>query len=148
MHTYTQILYQIIFHTLNNEKTLIKEHREELFFYIAKVIYNKKSNAYRIGGIEDHIHIITRIHPSIALSNLVKDIKLSSSYMIRKNMLFPNFRGWQHGFAAFTYSEKALPNLIEYVDNQEQHHLSINARDEIIGLLHENNVNFEERFLF
>jgi len=148
MQTYTQILYQVTFHTRNNEKTLLSEKREELYSYIAKVISNKNCHAYRIGGIEDHIHIILRLHPNIALSKLIKDIKMSSSSMIKRNNIFPNFYGWQKGFGAFTYSEDALLNLIKYVDKQEEHHKNESSKEELIKTLQSHNVDFNEKYLF
>lgn len=97
MSTYTQILYQIVFSTKNRERTLIKSNRDELFKYIVGICENKNCHLYRINGVEDHLHIITHIHPSLSLSSLVKDIKLASSEYIKKNNLFPQFSGWQSG---------------------------------------------------
>ncbi|MBO6571590.1 MAG: transposase [Balneola sp.] len=77
---------------------------------------------YQINGVEDHIHILTHIHPSVALSQLVKDIKLASSFYIKENKLFFGFHGWQEGYGAFTYSLKEKERLINYVKNQEEHH--------------------------
>ena len=148
MYTYTQTLYQVTFHTKFNENTLLKHKQNELYSYLATVISNKKCHAFRIGGVEDHIHIIMRLHPSVALSDLVKDIKLSSSSMIRKKSLFPDFSGWQVGYAAFTYSEDALPDLIDYVINQEKHHQKTNTKEELIRLLKIRNVDFDEKNLF
>lgn len=147
MYTYTQSLYQITFHTKLNQKTLIKQKRNALYSYMAKVISNKNCHAFRIGGIENHIHIILRLNPSVALSDLIKDIKLSSSSMIRKTKLFPLFNGWQHGYAAFTYSEDALANLIEYVDNQEIHHHKMTPQEELIIMLKRRKIDFDENNL-
>ncbi|MDA3906184.1 MAG: transposase, partial [Bacteroidales bacterium] len=79
MSTYTQILYQIVFTTKNNEMTMIESGQEKLFKYIVGIVKNKKCHLYRIGGVADHIHIITHIHPTVAVANLVKDIKLGAS---------------------------------------------------------------------
>lgn len=84
MSTYTQSLYQIVFSTKNRNRTLTKDNREELFRYIWGILKNQKCHLYRIGGVEDHIRIITHIHPSIAVSTLVKDLKLASSDYIKK----------------------------------------------------------------
>lgn len=88
MSTYTQILYQIVFSTKNREKTLTKENRPDLYKDIWGVLKNKKCHLYQIGGIEDHLHIITSIHPSIALATLVKDIKLGSTSFIKEKKYF------------------------------------------------------------
>ena len=84
MSTYTQILYQIVFGTKNKEQTLTKNNRDELFKYIWGILKNNKCHLYRINGVEDHIHIFTHLHPTIALSALVKDIKVSSSLYIKE----------------------------------------------------------------
>src|SRR5687768_3621970 len=119
MSTYTQILYQIVFSTRQREPTLLKEKRPELFKYICGILRNNNCHLYRINGLEDHLHILTHLHPTVALSDLVKDIKLAS---LEKNKItgwFKNFNGWQDGYGAFTYSIKEKDKLIEYVRNQE-----------------------------
>lgn len=120
--TYTQIIYQIVFSTKNRERTLHKDNRDDLYIYIWGLLKNKNCHLYRIGGVEDHIHILTHIHPSVSLASVVKDIKLASSKYIKENNVFNNFNGWQEGYGAFTYSIKEKDNLIEYIKNQEQHH--------------------------
>lgn len=94
MKTYTQILYQIVFSTKERKPILLKENRRELFKYIYGIVENKKCHVYRIGGVEDHLHIVTHLHPSVALASLVKDIKVSSSIFIKEKELFAGFTGW------------------------------------------------------
>ena len=147
MSTYTQIIYQIIFGTKHREHILIKENREKLFKYISGILENKKCHLYRINGVEDHLHIITHLHPSVSLSSLVKDIKVASSENIKQNNLFPKFAGWQDGYGAFTYSIKEKDRLIEYVKNQEEHHKIKTFKDEYIELLNEHGVEFNEKYL-
>ena len=147
MSTYTQILYQIVYSTKDRKPTLLKENRKELFKYIWGVLKNKRCHLYCINGVANHLHIVTHIHPSIALANLVKDIKLASTELIKSKNLFPGFGGWQEGYAAFTYSIDAKDNLIEYVKNQEQHHKTKTFREELIELLHEHGVEFDEEYL-
>ena len=93
MSTYKQLLYQIIFSPYKHHKVLQKEHRPELFRYIWGILKNKKCHLYRINGIEDHIHIVTDIHQSIPVADVVKDIKLASGKMIKEKKLFKDFLG-------------------------------------------------------
>ncbi len=148
MSTYSQILYQIIFSTKNRERVLEREKRKILFKYIWGVVNNKNCFLYRINGVEDHLHILVRLHPNVALSSLVKAIKLASSQFIKKKQLFENFRGWQTGYAAFTYSIDAKDQLIEYIKKQEEHHKFKTYKEELIELLQEHKVEFEEKYLF
>lgn len=147
MSTYTQILYQIVFSTKRWEKTLNISDRDKLYRFICGVLKNKKCHVYRIGGVEDHLHILTHIHPGIALSSLVKDIKLASSSFIKSENIFPHFAGWQNGYGGFTYTISEKERLIQYVRNQEKHHLIKSFKEEYVELLHEHGIEFEEKYL-
>lgn len=147
MSTYTQILYQIVYSTKNREMTLLTECRIMLYKYIWGILKNNKCHLYQIGGIEDHVHIITHLHPSVALADLVKDIKLASSDYIKQEKLFSNFNGWQNGYGAFTYSIESKENLIRYVKNQVEHHKTKTFIEEFKELLMEHKIEFDEKFL-
>jgi REP element-mobilizing transposase RayT len=98
--------------------------------------------------MEDHLHIATHIHPTIALSSLVKDIKLASNYFIKEEHLFPNFSSWQGGYGAFTYSYSEKDRLIAYIKKQQEHHRKVTFREEYENLLNEHNVDYNEEYLF
>lgn len=102
---------------------------------------------YRINGVEDHLHIITHIHPSVALADLMKNIKMASSVFIKEKKIFKNFHGWQDGYGAFTYSIHEKDKLIEYVKSQEEHHKIVSFRDEFIDLLKEHQIQFNEKYM-
>jgi len=119
MSTFTQILYQIVFSTKDRRECLKQDNRRELFKYIHGILVEKNCHLYRINGVSDHIHIVTHLHPTIALASLIKDIKLATSSHIKKHGLFSEFDGWQDGYGGFTYSIKDKNRLIEYVKNQE-----------------------------
>ena len=78
MSTYTQILYHIVFATKNRQRVLVQARREDLFRYVWGIIKNHQCHLYRIGGVEDHLHIFTSLHPTFALSDLVKEIAAPS----------------------------------------------------------------------
>jgi putative transposase len=146
MSTYTQILYQIVFSTKHRERTMIKKDRPELFQYITGLLKIKNCHLYRINGVEDHVHIATHLHPSVALASLVKDIKLSTTKLIKEQNIFPDFGGWQDGYGAFTYHTDATNNLIEYVKNQEEHHRIKTFEEEYRELLKEHKIEFDENY--
>jgi REP element-mobilizing transposase RayT len=148
MSTYTQLLYQIVFSTKNRIPSLEKSNRDKLYKYMWGVLKNKNCHLYRINGVEDHIHFITHIHPTVSVSKLVKDLKTSSNKFIRKENLFPRFEGWQNGYGAFSYSVNAKDRLIEYVKNQETHHKKFNFKEEYKRLLIEHGIEYDERYLF
>ena len=147
MSTYTQIIYQIVFSTKYREPVLHKKGRRELFNYIKGIITKKGCKIYEINGVEDHIHILTHLHQSIALASLVKDIKVASSMYIKEKNLFKGFLSWQLGYGAFTYNVREKEKLVNYVRKQEVHHARKSSADELIELLAENGVEYDERFL-
>ena len=136
-----------LYSTKNREHTLIADNRKELFKYILGILKNKKCHLYQIGGVTDHLHIITHLHPATALADLIKDIKLASTAYIKSKVLFPEFNGWQDGYGAFTYSIEAKENLISYVKNQEVHHQKKTFLEEYTELLQEHNIEYDEKYL-
>lgn len=148
MSTHTQIIYQIIFSTKYRKKCMTKSARASIFTYILGILKNKNCHPYIVNGVEDHLHIITHIHPMIALAPLIKEIKISCNTFIKKENLIPNFPGWQNGYGAFTYAVESLPNLIRYVENQESHHHANSFESEYRNVLDDSGISYDEKYLF
>jgi REP element-mobilizing transposase RayT len=146
--SYTQTLYQIVFITKDRKATLDAVNRPALYAYMAGIIKEKGCIPFQIGGIEDHVHVITNLHPSVALATLVKDIKVASNKYIKETNLFPNFTSWASKYAAFTYKLEAKDTLIRYVKNQVAHHSKTTFYDEYIAFLKEFEIEYDERYLF
>ncbi len=146
MSSYRQIIYQIIFRTKLSQKTLNPEHKEKLFKYIWGIIKNKNCHLFRINGMKEHIHILTDLHPSIALADFVRDIKTASSVWLKDSGDFPIFTGWADGYAALTYSYWDKDKLINYIKNQEAHHKTETFEAEFRRLLEEHNIKIDERY--
>ncbi len=145
---YTQIMYHLVFSTKKRERTLKPEGHEELFKYIWGIIKNKNCHLYRISGVEDHLHILTSLHPTICLADFIKDIKVSSSIWIKKNKIFPFFECWQEGYSAFTCSFGDKNNLVKYIMNQKEHHKKVSYREELIKLYQDAGIEYDDRYLF
>lgn len=147
MSTYTQILYHIVFSTKHREPSIIQGEKRRLYMYMHNILTNKKCHLYRINGVEDHVHILTHVHPTIAVASLIKDIKLASSKFIKQEEIFPEFTGWQDGYGAFTETIKAKQRLINYIKNQEEHHKNVSFIDEYKSLLEEYEIKFDPKYL-
>jgi putative transposase len=147
MSTFTQIYYHIVFSTKNREPVLRADGREELFRYIWGIIRNKNSHLYRINAVEDHLHILSSLHPTVALADFIKDIKVASNGWIKERQLFPHFNSWQDGYGAFTASHADKDRLIEYIKNQQEHHRQETFLDEYRRLLKEAGIEFDEKYL-
>ena len=85
----------------------------------------------------------------LALAYVTKDIKEACHALIlRERSLFPKFPGWQVGYSLFTYHISSKKSLINYVKNQAEHHRKISFRDELIELLKEQEIDYNEEYLF
>lgn len=116
-------IYHIVINTYRREMTLPLTSCDQLYRYIARVVQNSKSTLYAINGIENHIHLLVDLHPSVRLSDLVRDIKLSTSHWIKQNQdSFPQFAGWGKEYGAFTYALRDRDMVAEYIKNQHTHH--------------------------
>jgi putative transposase len=145
--SYRQIFYQIVFGTKNPEATINEAHCNDLYKYIWGIVKNNKCTLYRINGIEDHIHIFSDLHPSLALADYVKDIKVASSIWMKESGNFPYFKGWADSYGAFTYSIKEKEMIVNYIKNQKEHHKTESFYDEYKRSLVESGVVFDEKYL-
>lgn len=128
-------LYHIVFATKRREQTITHENREALYRYIWTVISKSSSVLYRIGGVADHIHILLDLHPNVALSTMVRDIKSRSSSWMKQSGLFVNFSGWATEYFAATVSHSDKNGVIEYIKSQPLHHSHIQLEEEIKKLM-------------
>ena len=114
--------YHIVFCTKNRAPVLVKDHREELYRFIWKALGKNKCILYRIGGIENHIHMLISLSPTVALSDLMRELKSTSSGWLKSNPNFPKFSGWASEYYASTLAYKDKEPVIKYINNQESHH--------------------------
>lgn len=76
----------------------------------------------RIGGVEDHVHLLTTLPRTLAIADFVKEVKrISSGWIQERGGVFQKFR-WQAGYGCFSVSESQLPKVARYVEQQEAHH--------------------------
>ncbi|MCU0378575.1 MAG: IS200/IS605 family transposase [Bacteroidales bacterium] len=146
MSSYRQLLYHIVFRTKDSKPSLCHDYASDLYAYIGGIIRSKNSKLYKINGIEDHIHLLTDIHPSIALADFVRDVKSNSSLWIKTSGKFPEFEAWSEGYAALSCSYLDTGLVIDYIRNQHEHHKKSSFRDEYRKLLTENGVLINEQY--
>lgn len=149
MHgTFSQIYIQVVFAVKGRESFINSEWEEELFRYITGVISNKSQKLLAINGMPDHLHILIGMRPSCCLSDLVREIKKSSTNFINDKAFLRHKFSWQEGYGAFSYSHSALSNVINYINNQKEHHRKISFRDEYKSFLRKFQVDHNDEFLF
>ena len=147
-NTYSQIYLQVVFAVKGRKSLIQSEWKDELYKYICGVVNGKKEKVYAIGGVADHIHILLSVKPNILLSDLVRDIKCNSSKWINERQYVIGKFQWQEGFGAFSYTHWHLDTIINYINNQEDHHKKKSFKDEYLEFLEQFYIEYDEKYLF
>ncbi len=147
-NTYSQIYIQVVFAVKGRQNLISKDWKDELYKYITGICTNNQQKLIAINGVADHIHILIGLKPAMALSDLIREIKTSSSKFIsEKGWIKGNFN-WQERYGAFSYAHSQLDSVIAYIQNQEIHHQTKTFKEEYLNFLDKFDISFEERYLF
>ncbi len=147
-NTFSQLYIQCVFAVKGRENLLHPDWRQELFKYMSGIIRGKDQKAIIVNGVADHVHVFVGIKPSMAISDLVRDVKNNSSNFINEKKLVPGKFSWQEGFGAFSYSHSHMDRVYQYILNQEAHHKQQTFKDEYLDLLQKFEISYDERYLF
>ena len=146
--TLTSLLVHLVFSTKHREPIITPEVEPHLFAYLGGILKNNQSRLLDAGGTWDHVHLLISQSKNIALSALLKDVKGDSSSWIKsQGREFRNFR-WQEGYGAFSFGQSDLLGLKHYVATQKEHHVKWTFKEELISLLEENGIEYDERYLW
>jgi len=146
--TLTNLIYHVIFSTKDRELIISPEIRDEIHRYMGGIVKGEGGVLLQIGGMPDHIHMVIKLKPVYALSEIMQKVKGSSSKWINEqNRLMGRF-AWQEGYGAFTVSESQIPAVIRYVRQQENHHRTLSFKDEFILILKRHRMEYDERYLW
>jgi REP element-mobilizing transposase RayT len=138
----------VIFAVEWRQSLIAPERKEEIQKYITGIIRNKSQKLIEINSMPDHLHMLIGMQPDIALSDLVREVKKSSSNFINERRLVKGKFNWQEGFGAFSYSRSSLDAVIRYIRNQEAHHRGTSFKKEYMTMLRKFDITFDERYLF
>ena len=147
-NTYTQIYIQYVFAVQNRISLIKNEWKDELYKYITGIINQHEHKLLSIGGMTDHIHALVSMHPKQAPSDLMYELKRSSSLWINENKFVVGKFSWQEGFGAFSYSQSQISRVSKYIENQETHHKKKTFREEYLDFLKAFNIEFDERYVY
>jgi len=147
-NTYTQIHIHAVFSVQNRECIIRNQWRDELYKYITGVIRNHHHKLLAINGMPDHIHVLFGMRPTQTLSDLLQDIKGNSSKWINDKKFVRGKFSWQEGYGAFSYSKSQLPQVIQYIERQQEHHKKKTFIEEYKEFLDAFEVEYDERYVF
>ena len=146
--TYSQIYIQIVFAVKGRENLMRKEWRTEVHKYLSGIIKAKEQKPIIVNGVGDHIHCFIGLKPSMALSDLVRDIKNNSSKFINEQGWVKGKFTWQEGYGAFSYAHSQIEQVYQYILNQEQHHSKRSFKEEYLDFLSKFEIDHKTEYLF
>ncbi len=147
-NTYSQIYMQIVFAVKGRQHFIKESFRDELQKYMTGIITNKKQKLYSIYCMPDHTHLFLSIQPDMRISDLVRDVKSGSNAFIKSKSSANESFNWQQGFGAFSYSKSQVPQVINYINNQPEHHRKKTFREEYLDFLKKYEIDYNEQYLF
>jgi REP-associated tyrosine transposase len=144
----SKVMVHIIFSTKDREPWLGSDVGPRMHAYLATVCRDLGADLVRVGGVADHVHIVTTLPRTVSQAQLIEEIKKSSSKWIKT--LDARYRGffWQRGYGAFSVSPSQLEAVLEYVDTQQEHHRTHTFQEEYRELLRRHGVDFDERYVW
>ena len=145
--SFTNLLYHIIFSTKDRRPIITIDHQPRLYEYIGGVVRGVGGVSLGINGMEDHVHLVAKLRPNRALSDVLRELKSNASGWMHD--VFPRLSdfSWQRGYAAFTVSQSNLKQVQRYVTTQKEHHRQVSFRDEFINFLRVNGIEYDERYI-
>ncbi|MCP5544769.1 MAG: IS200/IS605 family transposase [Akkermansiaceae bacterium] len=141
-------LVHLIFSTKDRMPLIIRDVRPQLHAYLATVARHGDGECYRVGGVADHVHLAVRLSRTVALSDLVSELKISSSKWLKGRSPELSKFSWQRGYGAFSIGPKDLDAVLDYIDRQEEHHRRKTFQEEYQGFLRHYGLEFDERYVW
>ena len=143
-----EVFIHIVFSTKDRQPFIASSIEPKLHNYLSSVCQNNECRKLAIGGMPDHIHILTSLSRKIAISTLIKELKTCSSKWMKDQHPSLSQFYWQRGFGVFSTAPSMLNRVIEYIDNQKEHHKKVSFQEEYRKWLKGYGIDFNERYVW
>jgi putative transposase len=147
-NTYSQIYLHFVFAVQNRISLISPKWQIDLYKYMSGIISNQGNKIYAINGTPDHVHALVSMSPKQAPSDLMHDVKRSSSLWINENRLIMGKFAWQEGFGVFSYGHSQIPDIANYIEQQKKHHEKRTFIEEYIQFLKLFEIEYDERYVY
>ena len=146
--TFSQIYIQVVFAVQGRNNFIQKRWRDEVFKYMAGIIKGKNQKPIIVNGVSNHVHLFVGLKPSMALSDLVREVKNNTTNFINQQKFTRGKFSWQEGFGSFSYSYSQIDQVYQYILNQEEHHRKKSFKEEYLNFLQRFEIEYDEKYLF
>ena len=142
-HTFTRLLYHVVFSTEKRQEMIHSGFRSELLAYMHGIIRNEGARILEAAATVDHVHLLVSAGPTHALADLLRVLKANSSRWIHGKWPDAWAFAWQGGYGAFSVSESSVAHVTGYLQRQEEHHRHVSFREELRGLLETHGIAYD-----
>ena len=142
------VIIHVIFSTKDRHPFLASDTRPKLHAYLASVARNIGCEAYRVGGVADHVHLAIRLSRTVTIADLVQELKTASSKWVKTQSPDLAAFSWQRGYGCFSVGPSDLEALRQYIDTQEEHHRKRTFQDEFRSFLKKYGVEYDEAYVW
>lgn len=143
-----KIYIHLIFHIKTTSALIRREDLPRVHQYIGQLVNITGCSVMRVGGIEDHVHVLFLLNKNVDLAHVVEEIKRNSSRWIKTIDNHYKSFAWQGGYAAFSVSQSQVDRTLLYIDNQVEHHKSMSFKDEYLLFLQNYHLDFDAQHIF
>lgn len=144
----SNILIHLIWSTNGRHPWLDPGIREKTHAFLAGTVRQCDCEAYRVGGVADHVHLAVRLSRTLSVADLVKEIKTASSKWVKTQDASLHDFAWQQGYGVFSVGMSQKETLLHYIDNQEEHHRTRTFQDEYRAFLTKYGIEYDERYVW
>jgi putative transposase len=147
-NTYSNLFYHIVFSTKGRKDFIMPDIEDRIWAYIGGIARQHGMTALQVGGMDNHIHALTMAKPVLAPSQIAQWLKGESSKWIHET--FPKLSGfaWQDGYGVFSVSKSNVPEIIQYIKNQREHHAKQSFEDEYVSMMKLHGIDYDDRYVF
>ena len=139
----------IVFSTKDRKRFLAcEELRARVHSYLIGVCREKATPALRVGGVEDHVHLLCRLSRVLSVAEFIRELKRSSTIWVKQQEPTMEEFNWQAGYGAFSVSPSHIDSLKNYIANQIEHHKRETFEDELRRLCRKYGVGMDERYVW
>ena len=146
--TFSQIYIQVVFAVKGRDNFLQKPWRLEVYKYMSGIIKGKNQKPIIINGVSNHVHLFIGLKPSMALSDLIRDVKNNTSNFINEQKFIRGRFLWQEGYGSFSYSHSQIDQVYQYILKQEEHHRIKTFKEEYLDFLQKFEIEYDKKYLF
>jgi REP element-mobilizing transposase RayT len=144
----SNILIHLIWSTKDRHPCLEHGIREKTHAFLAGAVRQCDCEAYRVGGVADHVHLAVRLSRTLSVADLVEELKTASTKWLKEQgPAFTSF-SWQQGYGAFSVGMSQKEKLLHYIETQEEHHRTRTFQDEYRDFLKKYGIDYDERYVW